>query len=95
MRLKFRLGLSDEVCRADVRFKGCSAEEFRLLKGHVLELLGLRLGGLGLTPTPCAEGKTNGAGSALPPPGRGAKGPMAIGGAGGISLANVRWARGY
>lgn len=44
VRLKYRVGHSDAICRQDVRFKGMSEGDFRLLKLNALELLAWKLG---------------------------------------------------
>lgn len=43
LRMKYRLGFSDELCRKDWWFTGMSDKDFRAMKGHAVELLALRL----------------------------------------------------
>lgn len=42
LRLKYKNGLADEVVRTDYRLK-MSEEDHRMMKGHALELMALRL----------------------------------------------------
>jgi hypothetical protein len=43
LRLRYRMGWSDDACRRDDRFKALSYHDFRLLRLNALELLAGRL----------------------------------------------------